>query len=800
MQKRKISIKTKYTSFFGIIILIIGMATAFQAYYSYNIVNKTTTLVDQYLPATLLSEKIAQSSRSIFESQLKYNLFADESYLKEGQEHITKLKSYLDQMRSLAQKTGTDENLINLTNSTIKNCEQIINDKGYEQTNSQQSLISLQNSFINESRLYLTQQEEGLQKDLATKRISRKVINMRIQRIQLINSIINQSTTAFQEVTIETMGGNIEKLSSAVEKFNDIQSSIAQLEQLSDLDTVQIASVKNSMNSYKSNLVKRVDDSKKVDELGRTASKRSTLIQAQLDSAIQSTINSSNDIAKETQKASSIMFIMIIVSGIFFIILVLLVSSLILSKIIKSINKSLEFSRQILSGNLEAHIEIEQNDEIGEMASSMLQMAQNLSNLIKEVKQSANELADASKEINITTHSLAEGAVSQAAAAEEVSSSMEEMTANIEQNSENSKQTEQISIEATQGIKLVSESSAITIESMQKIAQKIGIINDIAFQTNILALNAAVEAARAGEHGRGFAVVAAEVRKLAERSKVAAEEIDSLSSYGVSISNTAGEHIARVLPEIERTAKLVQEITSASLEQNSGANQINQSVQLLNNITQQNAAASEQLANYSTRLSMQAQRLRDIITNFGNNETKIEKHEVTENRTTSNFIEKAPIKKQETFVKQAPSKTIPAKPLFNKPVSNQPIQKQTTTISKPNEILIKKTFTTPSSTPKVAEKKPFERTLTTTTNKPQTTFIKKETNKLTIPTTVKKESSLTTKKAEPVVNPIVSRKTETEKPKETPQSITPKNKYTENKGVTLNLRDDQHLDEGYERF
>jgi methyl-accepting chemotaxis protein len=190
---------------------------------------------------------------------------------------------------------------------------------------------------------------------------------------------------------------------------------------------------------------------------------------------------------------------------------------------------------------------------------------------------------------------------------------MEEMASNIQQTTENSEQTQGIVTNAVKGIQEGNKSSEIAVESMKNIAEKIKIINDIAFQTNILALNAAVEAARAGEHGKGFAVVAAEVRKLAERSKIAADEIDELSQSGVSISEKAGKQLAEIVPEIEKTANLIGEITAASNEQNSGAEQVNNAIQQLNQVTQQNAASSEEMATSSEELSSQAEQLKDII-------------------------------------------------------------------------------------------------------------------------------------------------------------------------------------------
>jgi len=255
-------------------------------------------------------------------------------------------------------------------------------------------------------------------------------------------------------------------------------------------------------------------------------------------------------------------------------------------------------------------------DELGLFSKSLKNLIQKLREIIDSTINAADNIASASHQISTGSEQLSQGASEQASSTEEVSSSMEEMVANIQQNADNAQQTEKISIEAATGIENVAKAAQESLQSIRKIADKISVVNDIAFQTNILALNAAVEAARAGEHGKGFAVVAAEVRKLAERSKVAADEIVGLSAHSLKVTEDAGELMATIMPEIEKTAKLVQEITAASLEQNSGADQINSAIQQLNQVTQQNAAASEELATNAEQLSGQAQQLKDNIAYF----------------------------------------------------------------------------------------------------------------------------------------------------------------------------------------
>ena len=274
---------------------------------------------------------------------------------------------------------------------------------------------------------------------------------------------------------------------------------------------------------------------------------------------------------------------------------------------------------ELAAGNLKIEVDkitSAKNDELGDMARSTDKLLQQLSQIASKIQESSNNLIELSERINQDASQLSQGAADQAASAEQVSSSMEEMVANIQQNTDNSKQTEIIAVESAAGIMKGNGSVITAAESMKKIAEKISIIGDIAFQTNILALNAAVEAARAGEHGKGFAVVAAEVRKLAEHSKVAADQINELSAQGVKISETAANELSTIAPEIEKTAKLVQDITAASIEQNSGAEQINSALQRLNQVTQQNALSSDQLAQGSVLLAKEAENLKEITTFF----------------------------------------------------------------------------------------------------------------------------------------------------------------------------------------
>ncbi len=309
-----------------------------------------------------------------------------------------------------------------------------------------------------------------------------------------------------------------------------------------------------------------------------------------------------------------------VITGIVIGLVIAVLLGILITRMISSgITRGVGFAKEIANGNLTAEIEdqyLERKDEIGQLGNALQGMVNKLKDIVENILNGSESISGASGEMASTSQELSQGASEQAASVEQVSSSMEEMVSNIQQNTDNAQQTEKIAMNAVQGIREGSSATNTAVEAMKNIADKIKIINDIAFQTNILALNAAVEAARAGEHGKGFAVVAAEVRKLAERSKIAADEIDDLSASGVGIAEKAGIKLNEMVPEIEKTAKLVQEIAAASIEQNSGADQINNAIQQLNSITQQNAGASEELATSAEELSGQSDQLRDTIMYF----------------------------------------------------------------------------------------------------------------------------------------------------------------------------------------
>ncbi len=330
--------------------------------------------------------------------------------------------------------------------------------------------------------------------------------------------------------------------------------------------------------------------------------------------AISNEIDEANAVYQQTQREqiSMVFFGAIIAVSV----LVALFSWMIARNIIGPLKEAAAMAQSLAEGDLTVRVQARFRDETGRLLEAMGGMADRLQEVIAQVRSGADNLASASNEVSATAQTISQGATEQAASVEETSASIEQLNASVQQNTENARITNGIATSSSEEAGRGGEAVNKTVAAMKQIAGKIGLIEDIAYKTNLLSLNAAIEAARAGEHGKGFTVVAAEVRKLAENSRVTAQEINELATNSVAVAEEAGKLLAQMVPNIGKTADLVEEITAASGEQSTGVSQINDSMGQLDKATQQNASASEELAATAEELSGQASQLQQAVSFF----------------------------------------------------------------------------------------------------------------------------------------------------------------------------------------
>lgn len=414
------------------------------------------------------------------------------------------------------------------------------------------------------------------------------------------NTELQKAVSAY-ESNLQTLknGGKVDQFTTSYE-----------VDGISDQFSTELSSLENSWISYKT-LISGISGSDSLTRNSALAKLPSVLEAQQLadNTLISKLIESGINHKKNVNLLFSILLILNI--------LLISYGIYIIHKYVTCpIRKILPAFMDMSNGYLGEKVESQSNDEIGSLTLAFNKMNENISRIIQEITGGADHIVIGSTQISDSSQDLSRGASLQAASIEQISSAIEQMTANIQQSSENAKHTENSFVEAGNTMRQMAHASIESLKAIQNIVEKISIINDIAYQTNILALNAAVEAARAGEHGKGFSVVATEVRKLAELSKHAADEIISLSSVSLSTTESTQKFAKELEKEFEGSLKKIREITATSLELHTGADQIHQAVQQMNDVTQHNAAASEELATTSEEFTSQAENLKDIVSFF----------------------------------------------------------------------------------------------------------------------------------------------------------------------------------------
>ncbi len=609
---------------FGAIIVITIILGTIAVINMYGASERANDLANKYVPGTEVANNIERTSLQTMYAMRGYAFTEERQYWDEAQQKIAELKTELQRSSRLAN----EENLDFLRQKTTE-AEQFVNNyiSQSERTN-EVNLAIAKNieqmdqsaaNFVQNCNAFLEDQHAALQRNIQSGAGSTTLMEREI-KIREMNNIIDKGNALRIANFRSQAQRDPDIFQQAINNFN-LKNELSNLREVTRLQSniQQINAVEESANNYilamesfLESWFQREDLNLQRTETGNQVLAVSSEVAAyELKEVQDSSVNMAGSLTTSS---------VVVITGLIVAIIIALSFAVIITRgIVTGITRGVGISATIASGDLTANIEdgfLNRKDEIGQLARSLKNMVEKLKDVIGSVMTGSDNIAAASQQMSSTAQEMSQGGTEQASSAEEVSSSMEEMAANIQQNTDNARETEKIAKQAESGIMDSSKASEQAVGAMKDIAEKITIIGEISRQTNILALNAAVEAARAGEHGKGFAVVAAEVRKLAERSQVAANEIDKLSKFGVSISEEAGEKLSAIVPEIQKTARLVQEIAAASIEQTSGADQVNSAIQQLNQVTQQNAAASEEMATSSEELASQADQLLDMVSYF----------------------------------------------------------------------------------------------------------------------------------------------------------------------------------------
>jgi methyl-accepting chemotaxis protein len=608
---------------FGLVIVLVGVVGGIAVYNLYGILSDANELNEAYVPEVAIANDLERTSLMTMYNMRGYGLSMDQQYYEEARTFLDEVNEHLDDAEALADSftfldalrsnvDATREN-INAYESLAQQTDQIIG----EVDDLQVVLDDSAGAYMRATAEYLDSQNEQARAEIATG-ASQAALNQRITKITMVNDIIdigNESrVTNFKAQARREYG----LLDEAARSLDEVYTTVGELEQITflDADLAQLDAIRATTEEYQGAIQDLSAKMTELAELGQRRDAAATVVlntaQEVAEAGITTTQeNMQNTVGNVTTSVS------LVLGGLVIAFLVAVFITIFLTRMItQALRKGVDFAEQLAAGDLTADLQVYQKDEIGQLADSLRNMQTRLTDVVGSVKSASDNVASGSQQMSSSAEEMSQGATEQASSTEEVSSSMEEMDSNIQQNADNAQETEKIALKASNDAEQGGEAVRQTVEAMRNIAEKITIIEEIARNTNLLALNAAIEAARAGEHGKGFAVVASEVRKLAERSQKAAGEISELSTSSVDVAEEAGKLLEALVPDIQRTAELVQEISASSGEQRSGSQQVNKALAQLDQVVQQNASQAEEMSSMAEELSGQADQLQSTMSFF----------------------------------------------------------------------------------------------------------------------------------------------------------------------------------------
>ena len=469
--------------------------------------------------------------------------------------------------------------------------------------------------YMQNCNVFIAGQNQKLDEGLAAFKI---LLTERFDKVNLAAEILTHGNLVRVKAWRSQAERNPELIKETQTDFDAINTYSEDLLKITrkDADIAAINQAKSAADEYDNQMEAMLANWLKVNDISTKRNDVATQVLANAQETATAGISQTKIIANDTDtmlgNASTVMIIGLIVA----LVIGAFIATFITRMIVKPIQLGVVFAQQVAKGDLTQTINLDQKDEIGQLASALNFMSKNLNEVLSSISQSSDQVAASSEELSSSSQSMANGATEQAANLEETSAAIEQLVSAIEQNSSNADETNKVANQAASEAEEGGSAVIDTVDAMKKIAEQISIVDDIADQTNLLALNAAIEAARAGDMGKGFAVVAVEVRKLAERSQLAAKEISTLARDSVDRAEMAGALIQKVVPAVQNASNLVQEIAASCNEQSRGASQIRQSVSQLDIVTQQNSASSEELASSSEELAAQAQQMQEVVSRF----------------------------------------------------------------------------------------------------------------------------------------------------------------------------------------